>query len=94
MKKHSILTKKLLGESVFVASTGWLKNFKPRHREKLNANVLATELFSDNVKKYIKENKFDIDFIYSVHSTVYYIYWKALPSKSLVSQYEIAAPGI
>jgi len=61
------------------------------HGEKLSANVTAPESFSHNVKKYIKEDKFDMDFIYNADETG--LNWKALPSKSLVSQREAAAPG-
>lgn len=98
-EKALYFNKKLGGDSSFVASSGWMRNFKSRHGirqieihgEKLSANTTAAESFSHNVQKYIKENKFDMDFIYNADETGFN--WKALPSKSLVSQREAAAPG-
>jgi len=57
--------------------------------EKLSANVQVAESFSDNVKKYIEENKFNMDFVYNTDETG--LNRKALSSKSLVSRREAAA---
>lgn len=76
-EKALYFNKKLGGDSSFVARSGWMRNFKSRHGirqieihgEKLSANTTAAESFSHNVQKYIKENKFDMDFIYNADET-------------------------
>ncbi|VVC25162.1 DNA binding HTH domain, Psq-type,Homeobox domain-like,HTH CenpB-type DNA-binding domain,DDE superfamily [Cinara cedri] len=98
-EKALYFNKKLRGDSSFVASTGWLRNFKSRHgirqremyRKNSSANIPAAELFSDNIKKYIEKYKFDMDFVYSADEIG--LNWKALPLNSSVYQRETALPG-
>ena len=93
------LNMKLGGDQTFTASSGWLKNFKLRHGirqieihgEKLSADAPAAVSFSENLKKHLEDNKYDLDFVYNADKTG--LYWKTLPSKSLVSRKEAAAPG-
>jgi len=64
-EKALYFIKKLGGDSSFVASSGWMRNFKSRHGirqieihgEKLSANTTAAESFSHNVQKYIKKKQ-------------------------------------
>lgn len=93
------LNMKLGGDPTFIASSGWLKNFKLRHGirqieihgEKLSADAPAAVSFSEKFKKHLEAEEYDLDFVYNADETG--LYWKALPSKSLVSRKEAAAPG-
>lgn len=86
------------GSLEFKASTGWLKRFKSRHGireleiqgEKLSADVPAANAFKEKVSAIIKDG-YTRNNIYNADETG--LNWKSLPSKSLASRREIAAPG-
>ncbi|XP_050338865.1 jerky protein homolog-like [Bactrocera neohumeralis] len=90
---------KLGGDNSFKASCGWLARFKSRHgiREleiqgkKLSANVASANSFVDELKEFLDEKEYDFDFVYNADETG--LNWKALPSRSLASHRENAAPG-
>jgi hypothetical protein len=93
------MNNKLGGDADFKASTGWLKRFKSRHGireidiqgEKLSADVAAAESFKISFKNLIEKEAFNPDNVYNADETG--LYWKKMPTKSLVSKNEQSAPG-
>ncbi|XP_054281171.1 jerky protein homolog-like [Macrosteles quadrilineatus] len=90
---------KLGGNADFKASTGWLKRFKSRHGireldiqgEKLSADTEAGEKFKDSFASLLSEEGYDDNNVYNADETG--LYWKKMPTKSLVSKKEMSAPG-
>lgn len=90
---------KLGGDTSFKASSGWLARFKSRHGireleiqgEKLCANVASADSFVDELKAFLDEKEYDLDFVYNADETG--LNWRALPSRSLASRRENSAPG-
>lgn len=93
------MNKKLGGSGDFKASTGWLKRFKSRHGireidiqgEKLSADTDAAEKFKEIFKSLLVNEGYKDNNVYNADETG--LYWKKMPTKSLVSKKEMAAPG-
>lgn len=88
-----------LGRGEFVASRGWLDNFKKRHGirqlkvsgEKLSNNEAAVKPFQDKFMDVIREQDLSADQIYNADESG--LYWRSIPNKTLASASEIRAPG-
>lgn len=88
-----------LGRGAFVASRGWLDNFKKRHGirqlkvtgEKLSNNEAAVQPFQEKFLEVIREKDLSADQIYNADESG--LYWKAIPDKTLASGSETSAPG-
>ena len=91
--------KKLEGSDSFVASKGWLTNFKNHHAirqlklegESLSADTKAAADFKKELIKYLQEEGYSRDRIYTADETG--LNWKALPDKTLASKTANSAPG-
>lgn len=89
----------LNGDPNFKATTGWLQRFKSRHGireldiqgERLSADVASAENFKKTFNEFCKAGGFEPKNIYNADETG--LNWKKLPTKSLVSKRETAAPG-
>lgn len=87
------------GDPNFKATSGWLQRFKSRHGireldiqgEKLSADVASAEDFKKTFKEFCRAGGFESKNIYNADETG--LNWKKLPTKSLVSKRETAAPG-
>lgn len=83
----------------FSASSGWLSRFKKRHGireisvqgEKLSANTEAAATFSTEFSEFIDQHDLSPHQIYNADETG--LYWKGLPTRSLVFKAESNAPG-
>uniref|UniRef100_A0A8C8SCB4 Uncharacterized protein n=1 Tax=Pelusios castaneus TaxID=367368 RepID=A0A8C8SCB4_9SAUR len=83
----------------FAASQGWLQCFKSRHRirqldiqgEKLSGDSDASALYVTEFKRLVEAHDLSPHQLYNADETG--LYWKALPSKTLVSKEEKSAPG-
>ncbi|XP_028659097.1 jerky protein homolog-like [Erpetoichthys calabaricus] len=83
----------------FAASQGWLQCFKSRHGirqldiqgEKLSSDSDAAALYVMEFKRLVKAHDLSPDQLYNDDETG--LYWKVLPSKTLVSKEEKSAPG-
>lgn len=83
----------------FTASQGWLSRFKARHGirqldiqgEKLSGDKNATDLYKNEFLRIIERHDLSRAQIYNADETG--LYWKALPSKTLVDRTEKSAPG-
>jgi hypothetical protein len=83
----------------FAASPVWLQGFKRRHGirqldiqgEKLSGDISAADLYVTEFKRLVATHDLSPEQIYNADNTG--LYWKALPSKTLVSQEEKSAPG-
>ncbi|XP_046629071.1 jerky protein homolog-like [Neodiprion virginianus] len=93
------LNNRIGGSSDFKASSGFLKNFKTRHGirelqvqgETLSADSEAAEKFKQNFATIVEEEGYSRDDVYNADETG--LNWKSLPTKSLASRRETAAPG-
>ena len=91
--------KKLGGSDSFVASKGWLTNFKNRHAirqlklegESLSPDAKAAADFKKVFVKLLQEEGYSRNQIYNAHETS--LNWKALPDKTLASKTANSAPG-
>lgn len=89
----------ITGKSDFLASSGWLDKFRQRHGirflkvcgERLSSNVDAVLPFKQEFMKIVKEMDLHEDQIYNADESA--IFWRALPTGTLVSQDEKSAPG-
>lgn len=87
------------GSDNFVASRGWIVNFKNRHGlralkicgEKLSNNEEAVEPFKRNLAAKIKNLNLSSKQIYNADESA--LYWKILPEKTMVRSNEKCAPG-
>lgn len=83
----------------FTASQGWLSRFKARHGirqldiqgEKLSGDKNAADLYKNEFLRIIERHDLSRAQIYNADETG--LYWKALPSKTLVDHTEKSAPG-
>uniref|UniRef100_A0A8C8T197 Uncharacterized protein n=1 Tax=Pelusios castaneus TaxID=367368 RepID=A0A8C8T197_9SAUR len=83
----------------FAASQGWLQCFKSRHGirqldiqgEKLSGDSDAAALYVTEFKRLVEAHDLSPHQLYNADETG--LYWKALPSKTLVSKEEKSAPG-
>ncbi|XP_028658938.1 jerky protein homolog-like [Erpetoichthys calabaricus] len=83
----------------FAASQGWLQCFKSRHGirqldiqgEKLSSDSDAAALYVTEFKRLVEAHDLSPEQLYNADETG--LYWKALPSKTLVSKEEKSAPG-
>ncbi|XP_028661789.1 jerky protein homolog-like [Erpetoichthys calabaricus] len=83
----------------FAASHGWLQCFKSRHGirqldiqgEKLSGDSDAAALYVTEFKRLVEAHDLSPDQLYNADESG--LYWKALPSKMLVSKEEKSAPG-
>uniref|UniRef100_A0A8C4TJD3 Jerky protein homolog-like n=1 Tax=Erpetoichthys calabaricus TaxID=27687 RepID=A0A8C4TJD3_ERPCA len=83
----------------FAVSQGWLQCFKSRHGirqldiqgEKISGDSDATALYVTEFKRLVEAHDHSPDQLYNADETG--LYWKALPSKTLVSKEEKSAPG-
>ena len=89
---------KLGGSDSFVASKGWLTNFKNRHtirQLKLEGESLSTDAKAADFKKefikLLREEGYSRDRIYNADETS--LNWKALPDKTLASKTANSARG-
>ncbi|XP_043914003.1 jerky protein homolog-like [Protopterus annectens] len=90
--------KKIRRGYVFVASGGWLKNFKSRHGirelevpgESLSGDTPAAQKFKETFLALLGKEGYSPDDVYNADETG--LYWKSLPHKSLASNRETAAP--
>ena len=99
MKKLLDFNKKLGGSDSFVATKGWLTNFKNRHvirqlkleGESLSADAKAAADFKKEFIKLLQEEGYSRNRIYNADETG--LNWKALPDKILASKTANCAPG-
>jgi hypothetical protein len=85
--------------STFLASKGWLENFKSRSGvknikltgEAASADKDAAAKYPDELRKIIDENGYDLRQIFNVDETG--LYWKKMPSRTFLAKKEAAAPG-
>ncbi|GBM00668.1 Jerky [Araneus ventricosus] len=81
------------------ASSGWLDKFKNRYGisqlsivgEKLSSNIEAGNSFIVKLEDLIVKEKLTADQIYNYDKTG--LYWRALPTKTLVAENAAVAPG-
>ena len=74
----------------FMASSGWLHNFCSRHGirgislqgESLSADTSAVELFQSELRRKMKAEDYSLDQVFNADETG--LWWKLMPSKSLV----------
>ncbi|XP_067120113.1 jerky protein homolog-like [Centruroides vittatus] len=94
------MNKKLGGNADFqVSTTSWLLCFKSRHGireldiqgEKLSADAKSAEHLKKSFKNMIDKDGYKKTNVYNTDETG--LYWKKMPSKTLVSKYEMSAPG-
>ncbi|XP_067140340.1 jerky protein homolog-like [Centruroides vittatus] len=98
-KKALEMNKKLGGNADFKATTGWLKCFKSRHGireldihgEKLSADTESAECLKESFKNMIDKEDYQKTNVYNADETG--LYWKKMPTKTLVSKNEMSAPG-
>lgn len=98
-EKALSFAKKVANTESFSASTGWLDRWKKRHGirqlsicgEKLSADVTCIEKFKADFEKEIREKGYTLDQVYNCDETG--LNYKMLPSKTLASKEEKAAPG-
>lgn len=98
-EKALLLNAKLGGDHTFTASQGWLAKFKNRHGirqldiqgEKLSADTSSADNFVKKFATMLQEEDYDLDLVYNADETG--LCWKSLPSKTLASKRERAAPG-
>lgn len=83
----------------FKASSGWLTRFKTRygireiaiHGERLSADMEAAKTFAQEFKLFVEREHLDQRQIYNADEMG--LYWKCLPSRTLVMQREKQTPG-
>lgn len=83
----------------FLASKGWLDNFKKRFRlhnisltgEAASADTEAAKLFVPILKKIIEEGEYDDHQIFNADETG--LFWKKMPKRTYVAKTEKKAPG-
>ncbi|XP_067136655.1 jerky protein homolog-like [Centruroides vittatus] len=93
------MNKKLGGNADFKATNGWLKRFKSRHgirqsdkrAEKLLADTEATEYLKVCFKNMIDKEGYKKTNVYNADETG--LYWKKMPTKTVISENEMSAPG-
>ncbi|XP_067139686.1 jerky protein homolog-like [Centruroides vittatus] len=93
------MNKKLGGNADFKATAGWLKHFKSRHAirelnihgEKLSADTESAECLKESFKNTIDKEDYQKTNVYNADETG--LYWKKMPTKTLVSKNEMSAPG-
>ncbi|XP_023224155.1 jerky protein homolog-like [Centruroides sculpturatus] len=93
------MNKKLGGNADFQASTGWLMCFKSRHGireldiqdEKFLADTESAERLKKSFKNMIDKDGYKKTNVYNADETG--LYWKKMPTKTLVSKNEMSAPG-
>lgn len=91
--------RQLYGETNFVASEGWLKNFKLRHGikslqvagERMSANNKDADEFRKWFAAYIKKHKIKLENIYNADETG--LYWRGLPRRTLITCNETNPAG-
>lgn len=95
-----ILAKQFPDESdTFTASSGWLDRWKRRHGvrqlsisgEKMSADKDGLAKFKDEFEKLVEEKKYSRDQIYNCDESG--LNFRMMPSKTLASREEAAAPG-
>lgn len=99
-QKAIIYNKKHNGDPEFVASSGWMTNFKNRHGirfltisgEKLSSNPELVEPFLVKLKDKIEEMDLSREHIYNADESG--LFWKQLPKKTMVHAKEDTAPGL
>ncbi|XP_023214516.1 jerky protein homolog-like [Centruroides sculpturatus] len=98
-KKALEINKKLGGNDDFKATNGWLMRFKSRHGirhfnirgEKLSADTEIAEQLKEFFKNMIDQKVYKKANIYNADETG--LYWKKMPTKSVISKNEMSAPG-
>lgn len=98
-EKAVLLHKKMGGNEDFVASEGWLNRWKKRHGihvlsicgEKLSSNSEEAAKFKKKFEELLKEKDLSKEQVYNVDETG--LYYRMLPTKTLASRKEAAAPG-
>ncbi|XP_024875302.1 jerky protein homolog-like [Temnothorax curvispinosus] len=99
-EKAMMLAKHFPNESdTFTASSGWPERWKKRHGvrqmnicgEKLSANEGEMNKFKEEFQKLVAEEGYTKDQIYNCDETG--LNYKMMPSKTLISRDEAAAPG-
>ncbi|XP_067128657.1 jerky protein homolog-like [Centruroides vittatus] len=93
------MNKKLGGNADFQASTGWLMRFESRHGirdldiqgEKLLADAESAEYLKKSFKNIIDKDGYKKTNVYNADETG--LYWKKMPTKTLVSKNEMSACG-
>lgn len=98
-EKSRLLFQKHYGKDTFVASRGWVLNFKKRHGlrhlkicgEKLSNDVSAVVPFIKKLSEIIQRKGLIPTQIYNADESG--LFWKILPEKTLVHSKEMTAPG-
>ncbi|XP_023237333.1 jerky protein homolog-like, partial [Centruroides sculpturatus] len=93
------MNKKLGSKADFKATSGWLKHFKSRHGireldiqgEKLSADTESAKSLKVSFKNMIDKEDYKKTNVYNADETG--LYWKKMPTKTLVSKNEMSAPG-
>lgn len=92
VKKALEINEKLCGNADFKVSTGWLKRLKSRlsireldiQDEKLSADTEAGDKFKDSFASLLSEEGYENNNVYNALEAG--LYWKKMPTKSLVSK--------
>jgi hypothetical protein len=89
----------IYGKHNFVASRGWIANFRARHGvrslkisgEVLSNNQAAIDPFLEKLETMIKNLNLTADQVYNADESA--LFWKLLPDRTMVGSHEKTAPG-